>query len=277
MTSTTSSVTLDVPKTGGSRARALCDQLEGTVGAKSVQYRDDGVLDGSLSHPIDPSFTGRSDILPSEFVITLDVPKEFPDAREALATLGGAIGAKSIVYDTAAKSVKMILSQPIATGNLESFIRKSVANPDYSSDGQSENGNQTQLSPQDPNWFVGDVCSLYVRPIDDMGYTDPSNKGRRTHTFIRDLEGNWSVASGANGRRMEEEDHMRVWDGDIALGVEGGPYSSKQGTGGAWTVEIMQVPEPDSKLQSPKLFKMLQGEKSRPSIGTREATVVTII
>ena len=229
-----------------------------------------------MGHPVDPSSIGRSDELPSEFVITLDVPKEFPDARDALVKLGGAIGARSIVYDTAAHSVKITLGEPTATGNLERFIRKSVANPDHNPDRQSENGNQTELSLEAPNWFVGDVCSLYIPPTEGMSHTDPSNKGRKTHTFIRDLEGNRSVASGANGRRMEEG-HMRVWDGDLAVGIIAGPYSQEQGEGWAWTIETMQAPEPDSELHSPKLFKMLQGAKPRRNIATRGATVVTII
>jgi hypothetical protein len=233
-------------------------------------------LTRSLGHPVDPSSTGRFDTLASEFVITLDVPKEFPDARDALTTLGGAIEAKSIEYDTAAHSVKITLGEPTATGNLKRFIETSVANPDHHPDGQSENGNQTELSLEAPNWFVGYVCSLYVAPTEGMSNTDPSNKRRKTHTFIRDLEGNQSVSSGANGRRMEEG-HMRVWDGDLAVGIIAGPYSQEQGEGRAWTIETMQAPEPNSGLHSPELFKMLQGAKPRRNIATRGATVVTII
>jgi hypothetical protein len=233
-------------------------------------------LTRSLGHPIDPSSPGKFGMLPSEFVITLDVPKEFPDARDALTTLGGAIGAKSIEYDTAAHSVKITLGEPTATGNLKRFIETSVANPDHHPDGQSENGNQTELSLEAPNWFVGYVCSLYVAPTEGMSHTDPSNKGRKTHTFIRDLEGNQSVSSGANGRRMEEG-HMRVWDGDLAVGIIAGPYSQEQGEGRAWTIETMEAPEPNSELHSPELFKMLQGAKPRRNIATRGATVVTII
>ena len=192
-------------------------------------------------------------------------------------TLGGAIGAKSIVYDTAAHSVKITLGEPTATGDLEGFIRKSVANPDHNPDGQSENGNQTELRPEAPNWFVGYVCSLYVAPTEGMSHTDPSNKGRKTHTFIRDLDGNQSVASGATGRRMEEEGHMRVWDGDLAVGIIAGPYSQEQSEDGAWTIEIMQAPEPNLELHSPELFKMLQGAKPRWHIATQGETVVTII
>jgi hypothetical protein len=229
-----------------------------------------------LTNSLAPSQTGGSDMPLSEFVITLDVPKEFPDAREALVKLGGAIGARSIVYDTAANSVKITLGEPTATGNLKRFIETSVANPDHNSDGQSENGNQTELSPEAPNWFVGYVCSLYVAPTEGMSHTDPSNKGRKTHTFIQDLDGNQSVASGANGR-LNEKGSMTVWDGDLAVGIIAGPYSQEQGEGGAWTIETMQAPEPNSESQSPELFKMLQGAKPMRHIATRDTTVVTII
>jgi len=165
---------------------------------------------------------------PSEFVITLDVPREFPDAREALTLLGSAIGAKSIEYHTAANSVKMTLDAPMSTGNLKDFLRASLAKSKRNTDRQSENENQTELSLEALNWFVGDVCSLYVAPTDGMSYTDPFNRGRKTHTFIRDLKGNWSVASGSNGRQ-NEEGSMTVWDGDVALGVEAGPHSLWQG------------------------------------------------
>jgi hypothetical protein len=70
-----------------------------------------------------PSQPGRSDMPLSESVITLDVPKEFPDAREALATLGGAIGAKSIAYNTKANSVQITLGEPTATGSLRGIYQ----------------------------------------------------------------------------------------------------------------------------------------------------------
>jgi hypothetical protein len=70
---------------------------------------------------------------------------------------------------------------------------------------------------------------------------------------------------------------MTVWDGDLAMGIIAGPYSQEQGEGGAWTIETMQAPEPNSELHSPELFKMLQGAKPRTDISTRNATVVTII
>jgi len=223
---------------------------------------------GSLRYPVDPSSTSRPHMPPSEFVITLDVPQEFPDAQQALTLLGSAIGAKSIEYNTAAHSVKITMGEPVATGNLEEFIRASLAKSKNNPDGQSENGK--------PRWFAGDAISLYVRPIDDMSYLDPSNKGRKAHTFIRDLEGNLSVALGANGRR-NEEGGMTVWDGDTALGIIAGSYSRKQGLDKAWTIETMQAPKPNSELHSPDLFKMLQGAKPRTDSATRDATVVTII
>jgi hypothetical protein len=230
----------------------------------------------SLNNSLAPSQTGRSDMPPSDFVVTLDVPKEFPHAQEALVKLGGAIGAKSIEYNTAAHSVKITLDEPVASGDLKDFLRASLAKSKHNPDGQSDSGNQMELSLEAPNWFAGDVFSLYVAPTNGMSYTDPSNKGRKTHTFIRDLEGNLSVASGANGRQ-NEEGGMTVWDGDLAMGIIAGPYSQEQGEGGAWTIETMQAPEPNSEVHSPELFKMLQGAKPRTDISTRDATVVTII
>ena len=233
---------------------------------------------GSLSYLVDPSSTSRPHTLPSEFVITLDVPKKFPDAQQALTLLGSAIGAKSIEYHTAANSVKITMDEPIATGNLEDFLKASLASSKHNTDGQCENENQTEpdLELEPPGWFTGHFCSLYIRPTPGMSYDDPFNKGRKTHTFIRDLKGNLSVASGANGRRIEEGG-MTVWDGDLALGVIAGRYSRKQGKDKAWTIETMQAPKPNSELHSPDLFKMLQGAKPRTNFTTRDATVVTII